>query len=590
MARSHISLVDLNFDGIKSSLKTFLQSQTEFQDYNFEGASLNILLDILAANSHYYAMYSNMMANEMFLDSAQLRSSVASHAKTLGYIGRSVQSAKAIVSVNLTNVPGTPSSVLVPRGFKFLGNNDGTTLEFITVEDTYLQPTSTPGQYSLPSIDILEGKLQTYSWTVSGESTQRFVIPTKNIDTRYVRVVVQQSATNLYREVYTSASKILDLTSSSKIFFIQETSDGNWEIEFGDGVLGYQPQAGNIVQIEYLRPTIGAGNGISEFNISTPIFSGATHTITTVSSASGALGREDIESIRLNSKRNFAAQERSVVPGDYETNIRIDYPSVLDVKAWGGEDNDPPIYGKVFISILNSDLSKLTVSQKNAIAAQIKKRNVINIRPEIIDPELESIRISGHVRYNEKTLDILPADLKTNVINAIQSYGYENLQGFDKMFSYSEMLKYITSADVNVKSVDVKFYPGLYITPTGTAATFSVNFRNEITPGSIWSAAFQQGTPVANKFYHLGDDGLGNIKMYSVVGGDLSTKTEIVGNFGTVNYATGLLAIQNFNPTLLNNTVTLKIESQTTGHELIPFFNQILFIDSENLKIEVIPS
>ena len=590
MARKHISLVDLDFDGIKNSLKNFLQSQSEFQDYDFEGSSLNILLDVLAANSHYYAMYSNMMANEMFLDSAQLRSSVASHAKMLGYTPRSIQSAKAIVDLTVSGVVGTPSSILVPRGYKFLGEYEDAELDFVTVEDVYLTPTGNPGEYSIPSIEIFEGKTQTYSYTVTENLGQRFIIPTKNIDTRYIRVSVQLSATNLYKEVYTPASKILDLKTDSKVFFIQETSNGEWELLFGDGVLGKQPTSGNIVLIEYLSPTEGFGNGVDSFTVASPIFSGATHTITTVAQAGGAIGRESTESIRLNAKRNYASQERSVTPFDYETNIRIDFPNVLDVKAWGGEDNDPPIYGKVFVSVLNSNLTRLTSAQKNTIADLIKKRNVINIRPEIVDPELESIRLVGHVRYNEKTLDILPSDLRTNVVNAIADYGSENLQGFDKMFSYSEMLKYITTADSNIKSVDFKFYPGLYIRPTTTTAAFDVDFRNEISPGSVWSAAFLIASPGAGKQYHLGDDGNGNLRIYSVVGGDLTTKAETPGNFGTVNYSTGLLNIENFAATLLNSAISLKIECQTVSNEMIPFFNQVLFIDSENLKVEVIPS
>jgi uncharacterized protein YxeA len=556
---------ELDFDSIKGNLKEFLKNQNQLKDFDFDGSSINILIDLLAYNTHYNAFYSNMVANEMFLDTATLRDSVVSRAKMLGYTPRSMASSKILVNIEIpvpTTTSPLPTSIIVPKYTKYKTVIDGKTYYFNTVQDHSAVQVRTEGSnyiFSTLNIYLYEGNKveQKYVFDKNNPS-QRMVLTNNNIDTSTLNVRVQRSATNLATTTFLKTVSITDLNSESPAYFLQEIEKELYEVYFGDGNMGRALEHNNLILIDYLTTNGIDANGASTFAYTTPI-EGYEQQIRLVegnTKSSGGAERETTESIRYLAPLNFNAQNRVVTSTDYKTAILQNYADVQAVTSWGGEENDPPIYGKVFIAMkpktgfVINDIAKEQI--KDSI---LKSRSVVSITPEIIDPSYIFIRPLINVYFSREVGSYSASDIEQFVKDAVLNFSQVELEQFNTYFRYSKFLRTIDSANPAIQnsSISMTLLKKLVITPNASKA-YSTKFSNAIIYpheghfGSIYTNNF---TYFGDAGCYLSDDGYGVINVYKLVVGE---RRLIDTNKGSVNYETGQVDIINFRPESVNDT------------------------------------
>src|SRR5210317_1597847 len=556
MASNKLTVSDLDFDSIKSNLKTFLQNQSEFQDYDFEGSGFAILLDVLAYNTHYLGFNANMLANEMYLDSADIRKNIISLAKMLGYTPTSAKAPTANLNILINNASG--ASVTMAKGTVFTTSVGGSSYQFVTNAAHTITPAN--GVYQFSNIPVYEGTLTTFKYTVNtSDPDQRFIIPSANADTTTLKVQVQNSSGDTTTSTYTLATGITSLDSTSRVYFLQEVEDGKFEVYFGDGVIGKSLSDGNIVILEYIVSNKAEANGASNFTLSGSVGSFTDVTITTVSNAQGGAEAQSKESIRYNAPLQYARQDRAVTTSDYETLVQELYPNAQSVSAWGGEDDETPVYGVVKIAIKAASGSTLTDATKQSIVTQLKRFNVASVRPEIVDPETTSIILTSNVKYDEKATTKTADTLKSEILTTITNYNTNTLQQFDSIFRHSKVTGLIDDVDTSILSNVTSLLIRKTFTPTLSASTrYDIYFRNGIynphaghksgTGGVITTSGFK--VPNDNNVYYLDDDGNGNIRRYYFVG---SVRTYVNNTQGTVNYATGQITINSLTVASVEN-------------------------------------
>tara|TARA_B100000902_G_scaffold4264_2_gene5456 strand:+ start:2343 stop:4241 length:1899 start_codon:yes stop_codon:yes gene_type:complete len=583
-----ISVSELDFDGIKENLKTFLKNQNEFTDYDFEGSGMNILLDVLSYNTHYSAMNVNLAANEMFIDSASLRSSVVSHAKSLGYLPRSARSPIAVVDITINDTSVTTATM--PRGTKFTTTINNQNYNFFTISD--LTQSRVSNVLTFSNVDLYEGDLITTRYTVDTTNIdQKYIIPSTDVDTTTLKVTVQNSSTDATTTVYTLNEDITQVTGTSNVYFLQEVDNGQYEVYFGDGVLGKSLTDSNIVILEYIVTNRTEGNGASVFTPPASISGSSDNSILTVDSAKGGSEKESIASIKFKAPLDFASQGRAVTVNDYKVFVPTVFPDAESVQVWGGEDNDPPTYGKVFISILTKDRNDLTNSQKANINESLKQYNVGSIRTEITNPETIFIRLTVNFDYNSTITNSSAADLEALVNTTINDYNNNNLKQFNSNFRYSELLTLIDNTDQSIISNITTVQMAKNFTPTLNETTkYEINFANAIyNPHSghesvISSTGFKiEGN--ANELFL--DDNNGTLRSYFLVG---TTRTYVDLNFGSVNYDLGLITIPSAKITSISNvdgseSTTVRVVAIPRSSDIIPLRNTILEIDLSNSTI-----
>ena len=473
-----LEISELDFDGIKANLKTFLSQQDEFTDYNFEGSGMSVLLDTLAYNTHYLAYNANMLANEMYLDSADLRSSVVSLAKQVGYTPTSCTASSAVLDVLVNNASG--ASLTMSRGTKFSTTVDGQSYSFVNNADVSI--THASGVYQFNDLTVYEGSYLNYKYTVStSDIDQRFIIPNDSVDTTTLTVKVQESSSDSTTNTYALATGISALDSTSKVYFLQEVEGGRFEVYFGDGVLGKAVADGNIVILDYINCNRDAPNGASSFTLSGTIGGFSSATITTDSNASGGTGLESIRSIKYNAPRDYTAQDRAVTAEDYKVLVKSLYANAQSVQVYGGEDAETPDYGKVYISIKAKSGSNLTVATKESIVTSLKKYDVASVTPVIIDPETTYITLVVNFKYNSGITTKDVTTLQTNVLTKIATYNNDTLEDFAGMFRYSQLVEDINNADTSILSniTTVKMYKNF--TPTlASALKYTLSFNNAL--------------------------------------------------------------------------------------------------------------
>ena len=588
-----INVSNLDFEDIKSSLKQHLKAQDQFKDYDFEGSSMSILLDILASNTHYNAYYLNMVANEMFLDTAELRSSVVSRAKALGYTPRSTTSASAIVKIQvLVPVAESPATVNIPKYAKYKTTIDGSAYYFNTLDGAFANPTGLTTDdgiykiYETDNVRIYEGNYVQQKYTVDKQNpTQKFTITNGEIDTSTLTVSVQQSETNTTTLAYNRAQNITDVGPESQVYFLQEVEKELWEIYFGDGTIGKALNQNNIVHLQYLVSSGATANNASEFQYTAPI-SGYSQQVVVVDNASGGSAREGIESIRYLAPLNYNAQNRTVTSTDYQTSILQNYPNVQAVSAWGGEDNDPPIYGKVYISLKPVAGFTITDSVKEQIKDSIlKSRNVVSITPEIIDPNYMYIKPTIDFYYNRELGNRTADELETRVRNAIFSYSTTDLEKFNSYFKYSKFISIVDNADraIENSTLRIRLAQKIAMTP-GVLRAYQASFSNPLLyphighVGSITSNTFQyQGTNTC----YISDDGQGVLGVYRNVFGE---RRVIQTNLGTVDYETGQVSLSQFAPSGEDDTL-LELIIYPRNQDIFVVRNQILLVDDTDTII-----
>ena len=596
MASNKLEVSDLDFDDIKLNLKTFLQNQSEFQDYDFEGSGFAILLDLLAYNTHYLGFNANMLANEMYLDSADIRKNIVSLAKMLGYTPTSAKSPTANIDITINN--GTGATVTMAKGTVFTSTIDGTSYQFVTNASTTISPSE--GVYKFSSVPIYEGTLTTFKYTVdSTDPDQKFLIPNVNADVTTLKVSIQNSSSDTTTQVYTKATGIVGLTSTSKVYFLQESDEGKFEVYFGDGIVGKSLADGNIVILEYVVTNKTAANGASSFALSGSIGGFSNVSISTVSNAQGGSEPQTKESIRFNAPLQYSAQDRAVTTSDYETKILELYPNAQAVSAWGGEDEETPVYGTVKISIKAASGSTLTNATKLDLVTQLKKFNVASVTPEIVDPETTKILLTSNVKYDSnattKTSDTLKSDITTTLTN----FNTSNLQKFDSVFRYSKVTKAIDDTDTSILSNITTLKIRKEFTPTLNSSTlYNIYFRNALynphsehnkaAGGILESSGFKVDGDTTNEMF-LDDDGAGNVRRYYLVSG---VRTYANNTQGTINYSTGQITLNSLNIASISNirgsaSTVIELTVKPDSNDVVPVRNQILEIDTANSSITV---
>jgi len=596
MSSHRLDISELDFENIKGSLKRFLSNQNEFKDYDFEGSSLAILLDLLAYNTHYLAYNANFVANEMFLDTAQLRSSVASLAKLVGYTPNSARA--PIADLKLVINDGTGSVITIPAGTKFTSSIDDLTYSFVTVADKTVQPVD--GVYTVQSLNVYEGTYVSYNYTYDEQDIdQRFLISSDRVDTTTIKVVIQNSAADVTTNVYTKATSITELDGTSKVFFLQEAEDGQYEIYFGDGVIGKKLDDGNIINVSYVVTNKTEANGATSFTLSGSISGFTDITVTVNSSAQGGAEPESLQSIKRNTPDFYSSQDRAVTIEDYKSKVKQLYANTQAISAWGGEDAETPFYGRVYISILPTSGSNLTDSTKARIVADLKKYSVASVTPVIVDPETTNVLLASTIKFDEKITTKTADTLKSNIITTITNYNTNTLQSFDTIFRHSKLTGLIDDTDESILSnITTVRLRKSFIPTIGSSTKYTINFANalynphsghaSVEGGILSSTGFKIDGDTTNVWL-LDDDGQGNVRRYRMDG---SVRAYGNSTQGTIDYSTGKVEVNSLNVSNIENirgaaSTVIEVTVKPNSNDLVPIRNQILEIDVANSSVTV---
>jgi hypothetical protein len=459
-----LRVTELDFTSIRENLKEYLRSQDTFQDYDFEGSGLAVLLDMLAYNTYYNAFYMNMLANESFLDTAQIRQNILSHSKAIGYVPASARGSQAVIDVyvkptrnEITTIP----TITLEKYTRLLGTDvNGINYPFVTVNSNTV--TKFASAFTFSNVVIKQGEAITQQFKVDASNPyRRFELPSANVDTSTLTVLVFESSSNSYSEEYSLANDLTELSPDSFVYFVEENENLNWTVYFGDGVLGYKPKNGNIVQITYLDTTGAAANNIGGFKFVQPVggYYREDVRVTTRQASRGAVDKEDIETIRIRAPNFYTAQNRAVTTTDYESTLVKNYPNIDAVSVWGGEDNVPIQYGKVFMSFKTKGYYKLSDQDKEIIKRDyVRNKNVVTVTPEIVDPDYVFVVLTGRVTYDPNRTSKTANEIREIVRAAILKYNNDELNTFKSTFRKSKLQQYIEGSDPAITGSDIDVY------------------------------------------------------------------------------------------------------------------------------------
>ena len=483
-----LRISELDFDQIKFNLRNYLRSQSQFTDFDFEGSGLNILLDVLAYNTHYMAYYLNMIGNEMFLDTALLRNSVVSHAKHLNYVPKSLVSAKATVDILITDdVNSGYSTFTLPAYTQFVSEEiDGVNYKFVTLESYNSSKNLVSNTFTFSNVEIFQGERLTYNVVVDTTNTRRrFSIPNANIDTSTLLVNVQKSSLDNSQNTYILADDTTTLDSNSKVYFIEENDNGQYLIYFGDGYIGKNLDDGNILKLNYLVTEGPPANKANTFTLSSDIPPFSNVITTSILSAAGGADRDTIDTIKFLAPRFYTSQNRAITKDDYGTLLLKDYPSVETISVWGGEENDPVVYGKIFISMKPKSGYVITDIEKNRIINElISNRNVITVTPEIVDPDYLYLKLEITVNYDTTKTTLDENTLKNAVKNIVNLYNDTDLEKFNSTYRTSKLQGQIASGDVSFLGSDLKTIIQKRFEPTlNVSKNYTIDFNVPLSRG-----------------------------------------------------------------------------------------------------------
>jgi hypothetical protein len=489
-----LRVTELDFDTIKQNLKTFLNQQSQFTDYDFEGSGLSVLLDILAYNTHYQAYYLNMVANEAFMDTALLRDSVVSHAKVLGYVPYSRKAPVATINFTANTNSNAASTLTIPKGFRFLSNDiDGVSYGFVTLTET--TATKANNNFTFFNLPIYEGQLVTYSYN-HNEATnpkQIFTLPDTSVDTTTISVVVQPSSTNTQVSVYTLAADASNTSMQSEVFYLQENKGQQYQIYFGGNIIGKKLPDGAVVNITYLVTNGDTANKANNFVATGTLTDSLNNSqsdfvINPVSAAAGGAERESVDEIKFSAPLQYTTQNRLVTTKDYEAYIKKNYPSISSLSVWGGEDEIPPVYGKVFVSLKPKDNYYISEAEKQRIIDEIiNPKSIISVSTEIRDPDYLYILLNNQVRYDSKKTTLTETQLSTQIRNTIISYKQTFLNKFDAIFALSKLQDQVDSVDTNsIIGSETILKLQKRVTPElGVSSNYTINFGVPIKRGTL---------------------------------------------------------------------------------------------------------
>lgn len=600
-----LDLVSLDFTTLKNSLKTYLKGQAVFQDFDFEGSNINVLLDLLTYNTQLNAFYLNMVASEMFLDSAQLRDSIVSHCKELNYLPRSFRSAEASVNLKITSSSSTTQSVTIPKGTSFSAKVGSNNFTFTTAESLVLSngtSNSTASVFIANSVSIYEGTYITDTFVTDYANTsQRFVLGTPTVDTRSLDVsVVENSGANTL--TYVQASSLFGVNAISQIFFVQGAEDSKYEIVFGDNIFGRKPADNSVVVIQYRISSGELPNGAAKFTVDGSIDGHSNVAVTTVvnsdgslASASGGAINETLSSIKFNAPRYFASQERAITPEDYETLLQTNFPEIQAISVYGGEDSDPPQYGKVFISVDIANADGVPDSKKSVYSNFISSRTALSIDPVFINPEFMYVKVDSSVDYNVKLTSKTSGDIQTLVAQKISNYNTNNLEDFKATLRYSKLVEAIDSADTSIVGNETDIRAIVKYSPTlNTTTRFTVSFNlpliNSLPPAAVEHSVSSLRSLTSSTFTFddavciFEDDAQGNVFVSTLSGNTLTRLKKV----GTVDYDTGAVTIGDIVISYYSNS-GIKFYAIPREKNIFSSKNVILKINDEDVTITVNP-
>lgn len=568
MARTELDVTSFDHDKLKSDLIDYLSSTEEFSNFDYEGSTINTIVDLLTRNSHKSAFLANMLANESFIDSAQKRGNVVSHATKLSYKPQSCTASQIVFDVDVTpaNTSNIATSIVMESGTVFLSSIGGETYSFVTIEDYTL--TLTNGTYSVSNVVAYQGQLITNSFVHSSNS--KITIPNERIDTSTLKVSVNDSSSNDGQLTFNEATTIQELKSDSRLFFLTENHNGLFEIEFGRNIVGVEPAEGSVVTVTYVNTENTHANGVNNLITGTVIDGYANIDVSVNDPSFGGSDREDIERIRFLAPKSYQIQDRAVCEFDYVPLIKSEFSFIKSVKSWGGEKNNPPRYGTVQLSILSNEGGIITDTIKSNIKNFLDDYNVGSITPEINDPEYFYMNLDIQFRYDDRKTNSSFNELTTKVIDTCNQYNNEMLDDFDGDFNKSELnrrtlnIKGITSVVIEkrlYRDVDVLTY---------SDPIYQVNFRNPIVPGSLSAEGFLIDSQAED--HVLIDDGSGNVNIEFIKNGSTNSQ-----NIGTVNYDTGEIE---FSTNIINDINTIRMFVKTAYENFYVENNGVLEIDS----------
>lgn len=602
MAEPSAILSNLDFDTLKNTFKAYLRGQSQFADYDFEGSNINVLLDLLSYNTFMNSFYLNMVGNEMFLDSAQMRDSVVSHAKELNYVPRSFTSSRASVDITIVSSTPTKRNISIPKGTSFtartINENGGKNYTFTTDRNIVLtnkvSQTNTTATFVGTDIDLYEGIYVSESYPFINGGTSRVLISNQKVDISSLQItVLEDSGATIHS--YIKTDSLFDIDETSKVFFVQGAENYQYEIIFGDGVSGRKPLNNSVVVLEYRVCNGELPNGLSTFTADGTIDGESNITITTVSSASGGAIAEDINSIKFNAPRAFTTQERAVTTEDFENILKQNFPEINAVSAFGGEELSPPKFGKVYVSIDLKETDSLPQFKKDEYKSFLKPRSVMSIDPVFIDPDYVYISIESKVKYNINLTPVNGDDIKTIVLSAISSYSQRNLNTFNKTLRYSQLVKAIDDSSAGIISNETDVFGIKYFTPVlNRTKNYELNFGfalgSERKSGLEVHSVTEEHTVFSTYFIYkdqevyIEDDGAGTLLL--VGASSNNGQHSIISRIGTIDYDNGIIYLNSFNISSYSGS-KIKIYARSKSKDISSNKDIILNILDEDVLINV---
>ena len=593
---SQINVTDLDFDNIADNLKNYLKGQDTFKDYNFEGATLSILIDLLAYASHIGAVNTNIAASELFLDSAQIRKNVVSSAKDLGFTPSSEKASTAKANIVLRNVrsadgtvPST-SSMIMSRGTQFRTTYEGVKYEFVSAS-TYT-PTVDGTTFTYNNVDLVQGTFAQDQFVFDSQiKNAKFVVSNQRVDKQRMTVTINSGGVS---STYALSTDVSNIDTTSKVYYTQENEEGFIEIYFGDGTLGVALLDGDIITVDYVIVDELHADGANRFTQVGAINGFTDSTISVTEKASGGAEKESIESIKFKATKFYTSQNRLVTLNDYKAKVQEYYPNADAVAVWGGEDNVPPAYGKVFVALKPNNADYLSETEKTQVKNNLNKLNMLTVRPEIVDADIIKILISTTFKYNPALTTLTAGELSTLVKNTINQFDTDNLNGFDAIFRHSNLTKTIDEADSAILSNTtnirlrkklngiVSTNPKGYTLSMGNALFNPHSGHNADAGGIVTTTGFKVGGDSVNTYY-FDDDGKGNLRRYYLSG---STRIYKDSAAGIVNYSTGLITINAF---ILTSTVNADTSIDFTvipsGNDVVAERGNLIDISMDDVKV-----
>ena len=597
---TNLNVTELDFDQIKKNLKNYLKTQTVFNSHDFEGSGLSALLDVLAYNTHYNAMTAHFALNEAFLDSAQIRGNIVTRAKLLGYIPRSVLAPRATITITVdvsTESGIIPSTLTLPRGSKLTTQVDGRNYRYVVLNEQSAVLSANGNTFTFDNVIIVEGTRKKLLYRVDNDiENQKFQISDDDADTSTLRVLIQANEQSTSYDNYTQFESLLNVNSSSRVFYLQENSNEYFETYFGDGVTGKKPLNNNIVTLDYIFTNGEDSNGAKVFTMVDNIGGYANITITTLAKADGGSVKETNESIRFNAPLTFTSQNRAVTSDDYRAIIQKEFTNIKSISTWGGEDNDPPDYGAVYISIKPLVNEILTTNEKTEIMNTILKgKSVVSITPVIVDPNFTYVELDVAFKYNPNLTDRSSVELTAVVRDAISDYNFNELNKFDGVFRHSQLLKAIDNADPSIQNSNVRPYMFMNITPNKLAAGLDNNFKLDFTSPFFNSGSSTNFIISSTPWVYGGDEvffgdipisGSTNrqVIVYKVVN---SENVTVINDAGLVEVTAGTITLNNFVPDD-DSADIIRITVVPDSLDLGPKRDQLIAIDP--LRVVITPS